>query len=114
MRTITLKPFAQRLRKAVGVSLLAWTLLSEMLGPGIGPGVSKDFKPLRQEEGEYRFEQKTQREYENAEAERTKARRKNELLFEQFYQREMRSNHWREDPTTSAHVVPIDSPRAEE
>ena len=69
--------------------LLAWTLLSEMLGPGIGPGVSKDFKPLRQEEeSSYRFEQRTRQEYENAEAERNKERRKNDALFERFYRRE--------------------------
>ena len=61
-----------------------------MLGPGIGSGVSRDFQPLKQEEG-YRYEQRTQQQYDNARSESaaTQKRRKNDLLFEQFYQREM-------------------------
>ncbi|HSA58827.1 MAG TPA: hypothetical protein VLJ37_04005 [bacterium] len=78
-----------RLRKSASGALLAWTMLSEILGPGIGPGVSKDFKPLRQEEGSYRFEQRTRQEYENAERERNQQPRRNDWLFEQFYRREM-------------------------
>lgn len=61
-----------------------------MLGPGIGPGVSQDFQPLPQEQG-YRYEQRTQQQYDNARStsQPVQKQRKNEQLFEQFYQREM-------------------------
>jgi len=70
-------------------AFLAWTMLSEMLGAGIGPGVSQDRRPLPQDQGYYQFNQNTKHEYENAVEDRRRGRRRNEQLFESFYQREM-------------------------
>ncbi len=77
------------MKKAATSVLLSWTLLSGILGPGIGRGVSQDFAPLPQEQY-YQFNENTKLEYDNAIEAKRSAVRKNERLFDNFYQREMK------------------------
>lgn len=65
--------------------LISYTLLSEILGGGVGPGVDKDYSPLKQEQPAYRFETKTQQVYDNAERERQQRKTRDRELFENFY-----------------------------
>ena len=79
------------LPKSLTKTLLAYTMLSNILGSGIGPGVSQDRRPLPYEGGAYQFNDTTRHEYENAMGDRRQKRRKDDLLFEQFYRRSVES-----------------------